>query len=162
MDAWLTRIVNGRTVESPVRSFCGYMRLMLLQEIFVQLLKISVLFLVVIAVACSKGDSKQLTLSRYLSAATSATVVTITPDPNGGATTKELSKLDEKATRAYLGKVDLNQTASGGLVRCPDDVVMKFLDANGKELGSFGFCGEHARFDPPDGTFGGIKAPRPN
>jgi hypothetical protein len=34
-------------------------------------------------------------------------------------------------------------------------------DAAGKLLGTIGFCQDSARFDAPDGTFGGIKATRP-
>lgn len=102
----------------------------------------------------------QKPLREYLAAATSAKVSSV-EIAAGGARKKLLKELDAAATTAYLAKVGLDQTASGPVVKCPSDTVVELADAGGKALGSIGYCGTAARFDAPDGTFGGISAPAP-
>ena len=96
-------------------------------------------------------------LSTYLAPAVAATFFTRDTD----LAMKETKKLDEKATKAYLSKLDLTQTGTGGLVKCPNDSELKLFDAAAKLVGTIGFCQNNARFDAPDGAFGGINAQRP-
>lgn len=100
-------------------------------------------------------------LREYLSAATSAKVLRVELDPAGGARKTLVKELDAAATSAYLAKVGLEQAATGPLVKCPSDTLVELADASGKALGTIGFCGTAARFDAPDGSFGGITAPAP-
>lgn len=99
-------------------------------------------------------------LSRYLANATSAQVFQIKLGGSGASKTLQKT-LTEAETKAYLAKVGLDQRADGPVVRCPNDKEVQLADATGKPLGTLGFCGEAARFDAPDGTFGGIKAAAP-
>jgi hypothetical protein len=77
----------------------------------------------------------------------------------------ETETLDERKTQAYLRELDLDQVADGPLVRCPSNREIRFEDASGKPLGTIGICDYPwagakevaARFDAPDGTFGGIR-----
>lgn len=78
-----------------------------------------------------------------------------------GAGRELLRQLDAAGTAEYLTKVGLDQTYDGPVVRCPNDLEVVLSDASGTLLGVIGYCGDNARFDLPDGTFGGIKAPRP-
>lgn len=107
------------------------------------------------------AEAKRKPLREYLSAATSAKVLRLESNPAGGASKKLLKELDAAATAAYLAKVGLDQAATGPLVRCPSDTLVELADASGNALGTIGYCGTAARFDAPDGTFGGISAPAP-
>lgn len=102
----------------------------------------------------------QKPLREYLAAATSAKVSSVELAA-GGASKKLIKELDAAATAAYLAKVGLDQAATGPVVRCPSDTLVELADASGKALGTIGYCGTAARFDAPDGTFGGISAPAP-
>lgn len=113
------------------------------------------------ATASAEPEKEKQPLSAYLSGAVAVVVSSVTLNPSGGATVKETQKLDEKATKAFLAKLDLTQKADGGVVRCPDDTIVAFRDAAGKALGSIGFCGDAARFAVPGGVAGGIKATKP-
>ncbi len=106
------------------------------------------------------APAAQKPLREYLATATSAKVSSVELAA-GGARKKLLKELDTAATAAYLAKVGLDQTASGPVVKCPSDTLVELADAGGKALGTIGYCGTAARFDAPDGTFGGISAPAP-
>lgn len=99
-------------------------------------------------------------LSTYLSTAAAGTLYEIKLKPEGGVDKHELKRLDEAATKQYLERIGLAQRADGPVVKCPNDAVLELADAAGKPLGSIGFCQDNARFDAPDGTFGGIQATR--
>lgn len=127
--------------------------------------------------ACSKSDNAKLEppsaapaapeaaarkpLSAYLDDAVAAKVFEMKPGTGDGMTKTEVRQLDEQQTKAYLARVGLAQRADGGLVKCPSDTTVELANAAGKLLGTIGYCKDHARFDAPDGTFGGIKAPSP-
>lgn len=102
----------------------------------------------------------QKPLREYLATAASAKVQSVELAA-GGASKKLLKELDAAATTAYLAKVGLDQAATGPVVKCPSDTLVELADASGKALGTIGYCGTAARFDAPDGTFGGISAPAP-
>ncbi len=100
-------------------------------------------------------------LSDHLGAAVAATVYAIKVQPGGAEKTKTQG-LDEAATKAYLGRLDLAQRADGPVAKCPDDTVVEFTDAGGTLLGTIGFCGPTAaRFTGADGKTGGIRATAP-
>lgn len=100
-------------------------------------------------------------LSDHLGAAVAATVYAIKVQPGGAEKTKTQG-LDEAATKAYLGRLDLAQRADGPVAKCPDDTVVEFTDAGGTLLGTIGFCGATAaRFTGADGKTGGIRATAP-
>ena len=100
-------------------------------------------------------------LSDHLGAAVAATVFAVKVQPGGAEKTKTQG-LDEAATKAYLGRLDLAQRADGPVAKCPDDTVVEFTDAGGALIGTIGFCGATAaRFTGADGKTGGIRATAP-
>jgi len=108
------------------------------------------------APAPAPASSELQPLSHYLADAVSIKVWSMSSE-----TGKKLeTTLGADATKAWLAKLDLGQKADGPLVRCPSDTLYELFDAGGKALGSVGFCQDAARFDGPDGKFGGIKASR--
>ncbi|MGA9525521.1 MAG: hypothetical protein WBV82_28940 [Myxococcaceae bacterium] len=109
----------------------------------------------------SEAAQSKKPLSHYLAQAVRVKVHEMKMNPAGGSRKVLTRTLSEDETRAYLGRIDLNQLADGPLVRCPSTESLDFEDATGTLLGSISFCNEHARFDAPDKSFGGIKAPKP-
>jgi hypothetical protein len=106
----------------------------------------------------ASGGAAMAPLAQYLSRAVSATLYKLGRDTGGVATRSLVQTMSEADTKAYLARVNLDQSPNGPLVRCPDDKEIEFTDATGNSLGTIGFCGTHARFDK---TFGGITAPLP-
>jgi hypothetical protein len=100
-------------------------------------------------------------LSAYLDGAVAAKVFAMQPGAGDGVKKTEVEQLDETQTKDYLARVGLAQRADAGLVKCPGDTAVELTNAAGTLLGTIGYCKEHARFDAPDGTFGGIKPPSP-
>ena len=100
-------------------------------------------------------------LSTYLDGAVVAQVFELKSGSRNGIEKKEVRKLDGKATKEYLARVGLAQRADGALVKCPNDLQVELSNAAGMLLGTIGYCKGHARFDAPDGSFGGINAPPP-
>lgn len=112
-------------------------------------------------VPASASAQRPPPLSTYLDSAVAATVFEVKPGSSSAFEKKEVRKLDAKETKEFLARVGLAQRADGGLVKCPDDLLIELTDAGGTLLGTIGYCKDHARFNSPDGQFGGIKAPRP-
>lgn len=110
--------------------------------------------------AAAPTDKKPL--SDYLGAAVSATVYEVKLGASGAEKTKTAA-LDEAATKAYLGGLDLAQRADGPVPRCPSDKLVELADAKGEVLATIGFCeGKAATFILPGGnTVGGINAAAP-
>ncbi len=110
--------------------------------------------------AAAPTDKKPL--SDYLGAAVSATVYEVKLGASGAEKTKTAA-LDEAATKAYLGGLDLAQRADGPVPRCPSDKLVELADAKGEVLATLGFCeGKAAVFILPGGnTVGGINATAP-
>ena len=109
----------------------------------------------------SEGAQSKKPLSHYLATATRVKVHQLNINAAGGGEKLLTKTLSAKETKDYLGRLDLNQRADGPLVRCPPTETHAFEDAAGTALGSISFCGEHARFDAPDKSFGGIHASKP-
>lgn len=110
--------------------------------------------------AAAATDKKPL--SDYLGAAVSATVYEVKLGAGGAEKTKTAA-LDEAATKAYLGGLDLAQRADGPVPKCPSDKLVELADAKGEVLATIGFCeGKAATFILPGGnTVGGINATAP-
>lgn len=102
-------------------------------------------------------------LAHYLDTAVAATVFEVKLNPAGGAAEKvKVQAMDEAATKAYLGRLDLTQLPDGPVAKCPSDKVVELTDGGGKLLASLGFCqGKSASFSGPDGMIGGIRATAP-
>lgn len=97
----------------------------------------------------------------YLGAAAKTTVYSVKLGASGAEKT-QTNVLDEAATKAYLGTLDLTQLADGPLVKCPNDTIVELADAGGALLGTIGLCQGNASFILPDGTpRGGIRASAP-
>jgi hypothetical protein len=111
--------------------------------------------------ATAPADTAKPPLSKYLDAAVAAKLFEVKLDPSGPVKKAEVKQLGEKETKDYLARIGLAQRADGPVVKCPNDAELVLSDASGKVLGTIGFCQDHARFDAPDGTFGGINATRP-
>ncbi|HVK87470.1 MAG TPA: hypothetical protein VM513_25310 [Kofleriaceae bacterium] len=111
--------------------------------------------------ATAPAETAKPPLSSYLDTAVAAKLFEIKLDPSGPVKKSETKQLGEKETKDYLARIGLAQRADGPVVRCPNDAELVLSDASGKVLGTIGFCQDHARFDAPDGTFGGINATRP-
>ncbi len=112
------------------------------------------------APASSEAAQSTKPLLHYLAQAVRLKVHELKMNPAGGSGRVLTRTLSEIETRAYIARLDLNQFADGPLVRCPSTESLDFEDAAGTPLGSISFCGEHARFDAPDETSGGIEAPK--
>lgn len=103
-------------------------------------------------------------LAHYLDTAVAATVFEVKLNPAGGPAEKvKVQAMDEAATKAYLGRLDLTQLPDGPVAKCPSDKVVELTDGGGKLLASIGFCqGKSASFSGPDGMMiGGIRATAP-
>jgi pyruvate/2-oxoglutarate dehydrogenase complex dihydrolipoamide acyltransferase (E2) component len=103
-------------------------------------------------------------LAHYLDTAVAATVFEVKLNRGGGSAEKvKVQALDEAATKAYLGRLDLTQLPDGPVAKCPSDKVVELTDGGGKLLASIGFCqGKSASFSGPDGMMiGGIRATAP-
>jgi hypothetical protein len=103
-------------------------------------------------------------LAHYLDAAVAATVFAVKLQSGDGGAEKTMTKvMDEPATKAYLGRLDLSQRADGPVAKCPSDTIVELADGGGRLLGTIGFCqGQAAAFGGPDGTtIGGIRASMP-
>ena len=110
----------------------------------------------------SAAPTDKKPLSDYLGAAVSATVYEVKLGAGGAEKTKTAA-LDEAATKAYLGGLDLAQRANGPVPKCPSDKLVELADAKGEVLATIGFCeGKAAVFIlPGGGTVGGINATAP-
>ncbi len=101
-------------------------------------------------------------LGDYISAAAKTTVYAVKLG-SAGAERTQTNALDEAATKAYLGTLDLAQHADGPVPKCPSDTMVQLADTGDAVLGTIGFCqGKAAVFILPDGkTLGGIRASTP-
>lgn len=103
----------------------------------------------------------QKPIGDYLGTAAKTTVYSVKLG-GGGAEKTQTNVLDEAATKAYLGTLDLAQRADGPVVKCPNDTLVELADTGGAVLGTIGFCQGKAAFLLPDGTtLGGIRASAP-
>ncbi len=112
--------------------------------------------------AASGAAEQAQPLSAQLGAAVSAKVYAVAIGANG-AERNVAATLDEAATKAYLGGLDLSQRADGPVAKCPSDKLVEFANAKGEVVGTIGFCeGKAASFILPNGvTVGGINATAP-
>jgi hypothetical protein len=112
----------------------------------------------------SAADPTGKPLAHHLDTAVAATVVAVNFNTGGGGAEKTKTQvLDESATKAYLGRLDLSQLPNGPVAKCPSDTLVELADGGGKLLGTIGFCqGKAALLIGPDGmTIGGIRASLP-
>ena len=124
------------------------------------------LIALVVLFACSETSTatapqQNPPLSTYVDGAVAAKLFAFAPDASGRMSKREVKQFDRAETKRYLARLDLAQRLDGAIVKCPSDSALELADASGKPLGTIGFCQGHARFDAPDGRFGGITAPLP-
>jgi hypothetical protein len=107
------------------------------------------------------AETARKPIGDYIGAAVKTTVYAVKLGASGAEKT-QTNVLDEAATKAYLGTLDLTQRADGPVAKCPSDTLVELADAGGALLGTIGLCQGKAAFTLPDGTTpGGIRASAP-